>query len=308
MKQKLFILGIGGLTGYKIALQLKNDFELYGIFNLRNPNLNFVTSFKLDVTDFKNLTKIILDCNPEFIINSCALNNVDYCESHKDEAKKINIDFVDHLSQISKSINCKFIHLSTDSVFDGNKKTPYVETDEPNPINVYGYTKLMGEKSVLKNSNNLVIRASVLYGWLPTYLSNLPSSSMKPTNFAQWLITKLISKDEVQIIQDEQSSPIIADDFANSIIHLLKNDYSGIFHSAPDISINRYDFSKKLANILNLDSTLIKPVSIEKLGRNVKTGINKCLDSTKIQTLTQFKFQSLDDSLLLLKNQFLANN
>jgi dTDP-4-dehydrorhamnose reductase len=131
---------------------------------------------------------------------------------------------------------------------------------------------------------------------------------MKPINFAQWLITKLTSKDEVQIIQDEQSSPIIADDFANSIIHLLKNDHSGIFHSAPNISINRYDFSKKLADTLDLDSNLIKPVSIEKLGRNVKTGINKCLDSTKIQTLTKFKFLSLDDSLLLLKNQFLARN
>ncbi len=304
MKQKLFLIGIGSLTGHKIASQIKNDYELYGSYNLRNPDLEFVTSFKLDVTDLKKLEQTLCDCKPDYIINTCALNNVDYCESHPDEAKKINSDFVKNLSKISERVNCKLIHLSTDSVFDGNKKTPYVETDIPNPNNIYGNTKLFGEKFALKNSNNLVIRASVLYGWLPDNLSKINSSSMKPINFGLWLINKLNSNEEVQIIQDEFSSPIIVEDFANSIIHLLKEDYSGIFHAAPNICINRYDFSKKIAKKMNLDSSLIKPTSNKILGRNVKTGINKCLDSTKMQTLTKFKFLTLNESISLLKNNF----
>ncbi len=304
MKQKLFLLGIGSLTGHKILTQIKNDYELYGSYNLRNPNLDFVTSFKLDVTDQKKLKQTISDCKPDYIINTCALNNVDYCESHPDEAKKINSDFVSNLSKISEQINCKLIHLSTDSVFDGNKKTPYTETDIPKPNNIYGNTKLSGEEFALNNSNNLVVRASVLYGWLPENLSTLNSSSMKPINFGLWLINKLNSNEEVQIIQDEFSSPIISEDFAKSIIHLLKGNYSGIFHSAPNICINRYDFSKKIAEELNLDVKLIKPILNRTLGRNVKTGINKCLDSTKIQNLTKFKFLTLSESISLLKNNF----
>ena len=302
MKPKLFLLGIGSLTGGKIAEQIKNDYEIHGSYYLRNPKLDFVTSCKLDITDFKKTKQIIDKCKPDYIINTCALNNVDYCESHPNEARKINTIVVENLSKISEKINCKLIHLSTDSVFDGNKKTPYIETDIPNPNNVYGLTKLNGEKSVLKNSNNLVIRASVLYGLLPKNISTTNSSSMKPMNFGLWLLNKLNSKEEVQIIQDEISSPIIADDFAKSIIHLIKGNYSGIFHSAPNICINRYDFSKKIAEKLNLDVKLIKPISNKKLGRNVKTGINKCIDSTKIQNLTKFKFLTLNESISLLKN------
>ena len=124
----------------------------------------------------------------------------------------------------------------------------------------------------------------------------------KKINRLKQQLNKLNSKEEVQIIQDEISSPIIADDFAKSIIHLIKGNYSGIFHSAPNICINRYDFSKKIAEKLNLDVKLIKPISNKKLGRNVKTGINKCIDSTKIQNLTKFKFLTLNESISLLKN------
>jgi dTDP-4-dehydrorhamnose reductase len=304
MKQKLFLFGIGSLTGNKIVSQIKNDYEVYGSYNFRNPNLDFVTSFKLDITNLSKIKDILYDHKPDYIINTCALNNVDYCETHPGEAKKINCDFIENLSKISENINCKIVHLSTDSVFDGNKKTPYIETDIPNPNNVYGHTKLAGEKFALKNSNNVVIRASVLYGYLPENLANTNSSSMKPINFGLWLINKLKSNEEVQILQDEFSSPIIADDFARSIIHLLKENKSGIFHAAPNICINRYEFSKKIAQELDLDSRLIKPVSNKTLGRKVHTGHNKCLDSTKIQISTKFKFLTLSESISLLKNNF----
>ena len=175
-------------------------------------------------------------------------------------------------------------------------------------MNIYGKTKLLSEKIILENSKNLVVRASVLYGWIPKYLSNLDSSSMKPTNFGQWLINKLKSKETVQIITNEESSPIIVDDFAKSIIDLIKKEKNGIFHSAPPIQISRYEFSIKLAKILDLDSTLIQPTTNLELGRNVVTGFNKCLDSSKMLKETNFEFLSLEKSLKILKNQFLQND
>ncbi len=305
--EKLFIFGIGGLTGSKLATIGKEDYEIFGSYNLRDPKFNFSRSEKLDITNFEKVKNMILKIKPDIVINACALNNVDYCENHQNEAKKINVDFVQELYKISKSENFKLVQLSTDSIFDGTKKIPYVENDKSNPMNIYGKTKLLGEKIILENSQNLVVRASVLYGWIPKSLSILDSSSMKPTNFGQWLVNKLKSKETVQIITDEESSPIIADDFAKSIIHLIKNNKNGIFHSVPPIQISRYEFSIKLAKILDLDSTLIQPTTNQELGRNVVTGFNKCLDSSKMVKETNFQFLSLEKSLKILKNQFLQN-
>ena len=305
--EKLFIFGIGGLTGSKLATIGKEDYEIFGSYNLRNPKFNFSKSEKLNITNFEKVKNIILKIKPDIVINACALNSVDYCENHQNEAKEINIDFVQELYKISKYENFKLVQLSTDSIFDGTKKNPYVENDKSNPMNVYGKTKLLGEKIILEDSQNLVVRASVLYGWIPKSLSGLDSSSMKPTNFGQWLINKLKLKETVKIITDEESSPIIVDDFAKSIIHLIKNNKNGIFHSAPQIQISRYEFSIKLAKILDLDSTLIQPTTNLELGRNVVTGFNKCLDSSKMLKETNFQFLSLEKSLKMLKNQFLEN-
>jgi dTDP-4-dehydrorhamnose reductase len=302
MKKKLFILGLGGLTGSKLAMLSKHDFDVYGSYNLRNPNFDSIKTFQLDVQNNDKTKDILLDINPDILINAMALNSVDYCETHPNEAKKINIDITERLCNIANSIGAKFVHMSTDSVFDGTKDSSYTEDDVPNPINVYGHTKLMGEKIVLQDPRNLVVRTSVLYGWMIKKLSNIQSSSMKPTNFAQWLIQKLQSNEKVKIITDEYSSPIIADDFAVSILHLIKGNYSGLYHSAPEIKISRYDFSVKLAEHLNLNSKLIQPTTTKELGRGVITALNKCLNSTKIRS-TGFTFLSLEESFELLKKQ-----
>ena len=162
---------------------------------------------------------------------------------------------------------------------------------------------MIGENLVLENKNNLVVRASVLYGWLPKTLSHLASSSMKPTNFGQWLINKLKSNEKIKIVTDEYCSPILADDFANSILHLINDNCSGIFHSAPPIQITRYEFCIKLAEFLGLNSKLIQTVTTKELARNVVTGFNKCLDSSKIINETKFKFLSLEESFRFLKEQ-----
>jgi len=304
--KKLFIFGIGSLTGSKLALLAKNDFQVFGSYNLRNPDIR-IEKIRLDILNYNKVKEVLTNKQPDIIINACAINNVDYCENHKEEAKQINADFVEYLADTSNLINAKLIHLSSDSVFDGTKKEPYTEDDLPNSINYYGYSKLAGEKPVLKYSKNVVVRVSVLYGWLLKSLQNMPSSSMKSENFGMWLISKLRNGEKVRIITDEYSSPIIADDFANSILHLIKGNYSGTFHAAPNIKISRYDFSVKLAKALDLDTSLISPVKSEELGRKVTTGFNKCLDSNKMKNKTGFKFMSLEESFQLLKKQVYEN-
>src|SRR5207302_6344701 len=97
MKKKLFIIGIGGLTGSKLAILAIDDFEVYGSYNLRNPKFSFVESVKLDILDTNKLKETLSNIHPDIIINASGINNVDFCETHHDEAKKPNIDVVEQL-------------------------------------------------------------------------------------------------------------------------------------------------------------------------------------------------------------------
>jgi len=304
MKEKLFVLGIGGLTGSKLSEIARKDFEIFGSYNFRDPRLPFVKSFNFDITNTNKIEEILEKIKPDILINTTGINNVDYCEKHREEVWKINVLAVKEICKLTKKIGIKFVQLSSDSVFDGNKQSPYLETDNPNPINYYGKTKLESENIVLENADNVVVRASVLYGYLIRNLAELESSSKKSINFGQWLINKLIAKEKVRIITDEQSSPIISDDFARSILHIIKHNAKGVFHSAPKLKITRYDFSVKIAKSLELPFELIEPISNKELGRDVNTGTNKCLNSEKLSKNLNYKFLTLGESLDLLKTQF----
>lgn len=302
--KKILVFGSGGLVGFKISnLIIDSGHEFFGTYNLRNPGFGDEKIIKLDVREYDKVKKLIENIKPDIIVNSCSLTSVDYCEKHEDEAFKLNVEFVSQLFSVCKNYNIKLVQLSTDSVFNGTKTIPYVEEDQPNPINVYGKTKYESEKIILQNPNHLVVRASVLYGWLPKFLAKCETSSMKPTNFGQWLIQQLQNEKEIRIITDEISSPIIADDFAKAILHLSVNNFCGLYHLAPDIIINRYEFSCKIAEKLSLNKNLIIPVKNKELGRDVTTGFNKCMNSQKTRKQTGFSFMNLDESVNMLKRQ-----
>ena len=304
MKKKLFIIGVGGLTGSKLVEIAKKEFEIFGSYNYRDPKSSIQKNIKLNISNSTKIKEILEEIKPDVVINTAGINNVDYCEKNPDLALKINIQAVKEICQITKKLGIKFVQLSSDSVFDGTKQLPYEEIDETESINYYGKTKIESEKIVLENPNNVVVRASVLYGYLPHNLAKIESSSKKSINFGQWLINKLSKNEKVKIITDEYSSPIIADDFARSILHIIKYEGNGIFHSAPKLQITRYDFSIKIAKALGLSVELIVPVSNKELGRDVNTGSNKCLSSKKLSGNLNYKFLTLDESLDLLKTQF----
>ena len=111
---------------------------------------------------------------------------------HWEMNEPLTRESIKEICKITKEIGIKFVQLSSDSVFDGTKNLPYIETDDMKSINYYGKTKIESERIVLENPNNCVVRASVLYGYLSDDLAKIESSSKKSINFGQWLITKLI--------------------------------------------------------------------------------------------------------------------
>ena len=178
------------MTGYKIAKQSLSDYEVYGTFNSRPVKIQDCTALELDITKRKDVEKIFAEIKPDIAINTTALHNVDFCEENPEIATAVNTTAIETLAQNSEKFGTKLIHISTDYVFDGLKNSPYLESDPAKPISFYGKSKLEGEQ-ILNNTNHVVLRPSVVYGWTPMELSGKPSSSGKPINFAMWLLTKL---------------------------------------------------------------------------------------------------------------------
>jgi len=141
MKKKILVLGISGLTGYKIVTKSSDKFEVYGTFNSRPVKLDRCISSKLDITNKQKVKELFNEIKPNFVINTTALHNVDFCEENSTRSYQVNTHAVQFLYENSEKHGSKLVHISTDYVFDGKKTTPYSEDDKAIPLSVYGLSK-----------------------------------------------------------------------------------------------------------------------------------------------------------------------
>lgn len=302
IKKNLLVLGVSGLTGYKISKLANAKYNVYGTFNSRNVDSNNVSSRKLDVINLEEITKMFSEIKPHYVINTTALHNVDYCEENKVQAAKVNTDAVKSLFTNSEKIGAKLIHISTDYVFDGKKQSPYTESDNPIPISVYGESKLNGEK-ILENSNHVVLRPSVVYGWTPLELAGTVSSSGKPMNFALWLLTKLNKKEQLKIVTDQYASATLADSLAETALRILESDKGGIYHVSGLTCESRYAFSIKLAKKFGYDSSLIGKTDSSQFKQKAKRPVYSCLNCQKVIKDFGIKLLNTEEALEIMRKQ-----
>ena len=203
MGRKLLILGASGLTGYKLVQLGAQKFDVYGTYNIRGiiPRKN-ESLFKLEVTKEEDLRKIFTEIKPDVVINTIALHNVDYCETHQEEAFSVNAKAVGIIANLCNNFGSRLIQISTDFVFDGRQGN-YSELDVPNPLNVYAKSKLEGEVQAKKSVSYSIIRPSVVYGWTPVEMQELGSSSGKSINFALWALLKMKKGEILNIVEDQ---------------------------------------------------------------------------------------------------------
>jgi len=302
MKKKLLVLGVSGLTGYKIAKMGAQKFDLYGTYNVRPTNLSGCTISKLDLTEAKQITNLFSEIKPDIVINTTALHNVDFCEENKDEAFKVNFLATKSILENCEKHGSRFVHISTDYVFDGISSKPFTENDLPKPLSVYGQSKLEGEK-ILEKTNHVIIRPSVIYGWTPLELAGTVSSSGKPMNFAMWLLTKLNKNESLKIVTDQYATATLADSLAESILKIVKKYNSGLYHISGLSCESRFEFSKKLVKEFGYDENLIQPTDSSQFKQKAKRPSYSCLDSAKAIKEFDLNLLTTEDSLKIMKAQ-----
>jgi dTDP-4-dehydrorhamnose reductase len=205
---------------------------------------------RCDAADRKGVERILDNLRPRFVINSVGLADVDMAETNPGLAARLNEETVKNIVALKKDFRFKFLHISTDYVFDGVKGN-YVETDRTNPINVYGITKLAGEQSALEDSDSIIIRISTPFG---------TGQGSTKKQFFRFVYERLKEGREVNAVSDQFVTSTYLPDLANAAESLFEKDASGIFHVGGPDRLSRYEFACQVAQTACFDSDLVKPV------------------------------------------------
>lgn len=276
-KRKVAVFGAGGILGREIVDFL--DCE---------PNIEYrsFTREQCDITEYKEVFDAI-GGEKDFthVINCAAYTDVDGCEENKEKADAVNNKAIEYLSKLCLDGEIHLTHISTDYVFDGTKKEPYIEPDSVNPLSVYGSSKLAGEGHIrMMGDKGLIIRTSWLYG-----------NGSK--NFINSALVKLQKGLEIKAIEDQVGSPTYVVDLANVIIQLSLSRKYGLFHVSNSGSCTWYEFIKKAAELCEFKKSKIKPIKMGELKRKAMRPRNSILANIRLDQTLADPLRNWDSAL-----------
>ena len=232
VEERVVVLGGRGMLGTDLAVALQQKNVTPIVFDLP----------QFDITNKQQLEKAIE--RAQVIINCAAYTNVEKAESEPDLAYKVNAEAVGNLGSAAKKTGAWVLHISTDFVFDGKSDTPYVETDQPNPINTYGKSKLAGEQLLLESGcKNCIMRLEWTYG-------------MAGNNFVTKLISSARQGKKLKVVDDQIGSPTATTQVAEAIYKILTLKPEGIFHFANAGFVSRYEMAKFIFEKFKIDADL----------------------------------------------------
>lgn len=230
----ILVTGANGQLGNELKY-LENSFTDFKFI--------FTDKQALDITNNEAILSFFKINEIDFCINTAAYTAVDNAEDDQENAMLLNATAVKYLAEVCKEFNAKLIHVSTDFVFDGKGNIPLKEENKPNPLSVYGATKLKGEEFALEN-NALVIRTS----WLYSTFGN---------NFVKTMLRLGTERDELNIIADQFGTPTYAKDLAKAILDIISNNkvenIKGLYHFSNKGEASWFDFTKEIFSISNIN-------------------------------------------------------
>ncbi len=218
---------------------------------------------QVDITDKKRVSEILNEIRPSFIFNAAAWNDVDGAENPANSEKvfQLNAFAPFHISLVANKIGSKFINVSTDYVFDGEKRSPYEENDEPNPLSIYALSKLLGELLVKTFCQRyIIIRSGGLYG-----IGGSPMFGRTRGNFPEKVLDALKSGNQMKVVYDVFSAPTYTQDLARKMIEITFEGFEGLVHIMQNGIISWFEFARLIAKHSGFSDRLIQPVSRREL-------------------------------------------
>jgi dTDP-4-dehydrorhamnose reductase len=260
---RIVVLGAGGQLARHLVTQLSADDR----WNVAALSINDV-----DIRDAKSTRTVIEHHSPHWVINAAAFTRVDDCETNSQEAFAANANGVANVATACQQVNARLVHISTDFVFDGNSPTPNREDDPPNPVSVYGRSKLAGEEHALTHPDNLVIRTAWLFG-------------LGGNNFVETMLKLAATGRDIRVVNDQRGNPTYAADLSAAIVRLMIANARGIFHVTNSGAATWYDFACEVMRCANVDVS-IRPIATKDYPTPATRPANSTLDCSKYERFT----------------------
>lgn len=261
------------------------------------PEIQFVfcSSSELDITNFTQCIEVFEKYQPHYCINTAAYTAVDKAESDTEKAVAINVTGVKNIAEVCKRHNTILLHISTDFVFDGTKKAPYVEADIPNPTGVYGKTKLDGEQALQQTwEKHFIIRTS----WVYSQFGN---------NFMKTMLRLAKERDHISVVNDQIGTPTNAVDLAECLVKIIchtelvevqqpTTDNFGIYHFSNEGQCSWYEFAKKIFEI-NKINIYLQPIPTSSFPTPARRPSYSVLDKSNIKTVFGIAINGWEDRI-----------
>ena len=299
--KKILITGSNGLLGQKLVYALLKRKDVLVIATSSGDNRlihkDGYTYESLDITKKSAVENIFKTYQPDVIINTAAMTNVDACETKREECWAINVTAVQNIVEVisANKNTCHLIHLSTDFIFDGEKGSEYVETDIPNPQSYYALSKFESEKVLQKSKINWAIaRTIIVYGIV---------DNMSRSNIVLWAKDALTKGQKINVVDDQFRSPTLAEDLADGCILIADIKAKGIYHLSGPKTMSILELVYKVADFWKLDKSLITPSKSNNLNQAAKRPPRTGFDISKAKRELGYAPHSFEEGLKILDSQ-----
>ncbi len=273
--KRLLVTGASGLLGSNLMRLVADRYDVTGVMTGRHarmtPGKVSCTILLADLTQPGQVERVMESVQPEMVIHCAAMTNVDRCEAFPDEAECMNSHLPGALAKAAAGSGARFLHISTDSVFDG-EQGGYTEEDEPRPNNVYARTKLEGEQRVFAAFPGALVARVNFYGW----------SWQGKRSLAEWFYNNLSAGKRVLGFTDLYFCPLLVNELVEILLNMLARNLCGLYHVVSSESQSKYDFGRMVAREFGFDESLIAPSSYLEAGLKAPRSRQLNLSSAKL--------------------------
>jgi len=264
--QTVLITGVSGLLGSNLAWCMKERFHVHGVYNAHPVRISGVVTRPLDVLSSGSVRQTIESVRPDIVIHCASLANVDLCEKYPDEARRIHVEGTASIVEALRGTDTQLIYVSSDSVYEGIQG-PYAEDEGVAPRNVYGRTKLEGEKAAAVHPDHLILRTNI-FGW----------NIQEKASLAEWILHELMAGRSVNGFQDARFSCIYTFELARLIELAISKKLAGVYNCGVSTPCSKYEFALQLAAIFDLGTDLVKPALLKDAALAARRGQDLSMD------------------------------
>jgi len=247
---KVAVIGASGQLGQDVV----------SAFRAGQHQVAALTHGEIEISSLESVRQALGGIRPDVVVNTAAFHNVDKCESEEAQAFRVNSIGARYLAQATRELEAKLVHISTDYVFDGKKRSPYVEADTPHPLNVYGISKLAGEFFVRNgNPRHFVVRVSGIYG------QHLCRAKGSP-NFVETMLARGAKGETIRMVDDQFATPTPTVEIARQLVALAGSSEFGLYHATSEGSCSWYEFTRTIFALAGM-KVEVQPIKSEQSGR-----------------------------------------